>query len=308
MKTGVCLAVALLALMATLQGAPAAAQADAHARALARATCQSGKQVEAVTDAAAALDREPNELGPRLRLADALVDQGCYQEAVDVLEAGQQAFPRNRELSGKLRDVRSLVTEQTYIEGLTQAAEGAKLQRNQLRCTRLADVTACDEALKFKPDDEQLLLAKGDALMQSNRPADAGIAYRHAAQFKPSDEAVKTKLAAAEALLASTTQPAESTPQLAAATPTPAGTRPPKRTPAAGGARTAGRARAAASKTLPPGSVAALAAAGTPTRPPASAQLPGGQHLTATPLATVAALEPQEPRTYSNDAPPGRTN
>ena len=62
-------------------------------------------------------------MGRRLRLADALVDQGCYQEAVGVLEAGEQVHPHSSELAGKLRDVRSLVTEQTYIAGLTQAAE-----------------------------------------------------------------------------------------------------------------------------------------------------------------------------------------
>src|ERR1700730_18869555 len=129
-------------------GEPAAAQADAHARALARATCQSGRQSEAVTDANAALERNRDELGPRMRLADALVDQGCYQEAVSVLEAGQQSHPRNNELAGKLRDVRSLVTEQTYIEGLAQAAEGAKLQRDQLRCTRLPGVTRGEDAPK----------------------------------------------------------------------------------------------------------------------------------------------------------------
>jgi len=360
MKAGGCAAVAMFALLATVQGELAAAQADAHARAQARAACQSGKQAEAVTAAAAALERDPNELGPRLRLADALVDQGCYQEAVDVLEAGQQAFPRSRELSGKLRDVRSLVTEQTYIEGLTQAAEGAKFQRNQLRCTRLADVAACDDALKFKPDDAQLLLAKGDALMQSNRPTDAATAYRHAAQSKPSDEAIKTKLAAAESLAASTALSAASTSQVASAN-SAAGRRPQKRAPGTGSApssalggvaggapdrmastaagnatgtaagsasaapgvagatsargattvantRGAARPRAASSKNPADGSPATLAAADTPTRKATGAQLPGGQHLTTPPLATIASLEPQQPRTYSNDAPPGRTN
>jgi len=290
MKAGPYLAAALVALLVTLESEPAAAQADAHARALARAACQSGKQSEAVTDAEAALEHDPNELGPRMRLADALVDQGCYQEAVDVLEAGQQARPRNTELSAKLRDVRSLVTEQTYIEGLTQAAEGAKLQRNQLRCTRLADVTACDDALRSKPDDEQLLLARGDALMQGNRPADAAAAYRHASQLKPGDDAIKTKLAAAEALQASTAQAAESASQLAAAD-TAASPRPPKRTLAAGAVASAGPVATAGS---------------TGHSRPASAKptAPGA----APPLATVAALEPQEARTYSNDAPPGRTN
>jgi cytochrome c-type biogenesis protein CcmH/NrfG len=306
MKAAACLAVAF-AFVATLQGEPAAAQADAHARALARAACQSGKQSEAVTGAAAALERDPNELGPRMRLADALVDQGCYQEAVDVLEAGQQGHPRNSELSGKLRDVRSLVTEQTYIEGLTQAAEGAKFQRNQLRCTRLADVTACDDALKSKPEDEPLLLAKGDALMQGNRPADAAVAYRHASQLKPGDEAVKTKLAAAEAQEASTTHTPEA-PQVAAAD-TAVQPKPPKQAPAPSviaKAGSAARVRPAPGKN-PAAESATLAAAGAPTRAP-GAQLTDGQHLTATPLATVAALEPREARTYSNDAPPGRTN
>jgi predicted Zn-dependent protease len=230
-----------------------------------------------------------------MRLADALVDQGCYQEAVVVLEAGQQARPRNSELSGKLRDVRSLVTEQTYIEGLTQAAEGAKLQRNQLRCTRLADVTACDDALKSKPDDEQLLIAKGDALMQGDRPADAAAAYRHASQLKPGDDAVNTKLAAAEALQASASQAAESASQIAAAGT--AGPRPSKRTPAAGGLTSASTV-----------ATAGTAGAGTPTRARPGAQSSGGQHPTSAPLATLAALEPQEMRTYSNDAPPGRSN
>src|SRR5262245_55873190 len=206
MNAGV--AVATVALLLCVHAGSAAAQADEHAQAITRANCQTGKQSEAVTSAAAILERDPDELGPRLRLADALVDQGCYQEAVAVLESGQQAHPRSSELSGKLRDIRSLVTEQTYIEGLTQAAEGAKFQRNQLRCTRLADVTACDDALKFKPDDEQLLMANGDDLMQANRPLEAVAAYRHAAQLKPGDDALKTKLAAAEALEAKIVTPA----------------------------------------------------------------------------------------------------
>jgi predicted Zn-dependent protease len=290
MSTRLAVAWWFFAVLLVSHGEPAAAQADAHARALARATCQSGKQSEAVTDATVALERNPDELGPRMRLADALVDQGCYQEAVSVLEAGQESYPRNNELAGKLRDVRSLVTEQTYIEGLTQAAEGAKLQRNQLRCTRLADVTACNDALKSKPDDVQLLLAKGDALMQDNRPADAVAAYRQASQVKPGDEAVKIKLAAAEALQASTQPaPASAAPVLAADT---APRTKPRRAPAVTNTTVA-----AASPNASPN--------------PATTPAPrsgGGQHLPATPIARVAALEPHENKTYSNDAPAGRTN
>jgi len=185
----------------------AAAQADMHARAIARASCQSGKHSDAVVSAKAATERDPDQLGPRMRLADALVDQGCYQEAVEILEAAEEAFPRSAELTGKLRDVRSLVTEQTYIEGLTQAAESAKIARNQLRCTKLGDIAACEDALHAKPDDVALLTAKGDALMQANRPTEAATAYTHASQLKPSDDALKSKLANAEALVPKTQPP-----------------------------------------------------------------------------------------------------
>jgi predicted Zn-dependent protease len=247
-------------------GEPSAAQADAHARAIARASCESGKHSSAVLDATAAMERDPEEPGPRMRLADALVDQGCYQEAAEILDAAQASHPHDSELSAKLRAVRSLVTEQTYIEGLTQAAEGAKLARNQLRCTRLADITACEDALKSKPDEVTLWLAKGDALLQANRVADAAAAYRRASQLKPGDEAVRTKLSDAEALQAKLR-------------PTPAGEPPP----------------VVASNSVP--------------KPKAAKRPPAANATTiAAPIASVAALAPPEPKIYSNDAPPGRTN
>jgi Flp pilus assembly protein TadD len=291
MSARLAFAVWVCAVAVISHGGPAAAQADAHARALARASCQSGKHSEAVVDATAAIEREPDEPGPRMRLADALVDQGCYQEAVGVLEALQESHPRDAEVSAKLRDVRSLVTEQTYIEGLTQAAEVAKLARNQLRCTRLADVSACEDALKSKPDDVQLLLAKGDALMQGNRPADAVTAYQHASQLKPGDEAVKTKLAAAEALQANIPPPpAREPPAVASNTTHPP--KAPKRSPVT-------NATVAAVVGQNPSAKSVVAPAPQPN---------GSQHLTATAGASVAALTGTETRTYSNDAPPGQTN
>ena len=49
-----------------------------------------------------------------------------------------------------------------------------------------------------KPDDPQPMVAKGDALLQDGRAADAVVAYRHAQQLRPDDEGIKTKLADAE--------------------------------------------------------------------------------------------------------------
>jgi tetratricopeptide (TPR) repeat protein len=216
-----------------------------------------------------------------MRLADALVDQGCYQEAVGVLEAVQESFPRNAELSAKLRDVRSLVTEQTYIEGLTQAAESAKLARNQLRCTRLADITACEDALRSKPDDPQLLVAKGDALIQANRPAEALTAYQHAAALKPGDEAIKTKLTAAETLQASISPAPGKEPPAVTSNATPLAAAPVK-TPKRSSAVNATVVAAADKRTAPKVAVA--------------------------PADSIAALTTAEIKTYSNDAPPGQTN
>jgi tetratricopeptide (TPR) repeat protein len=155
-------------------------------------------QAPPVAAAQAALAGNPKELGPRLRLADTLVDAGCYQEATSVLEAGEEEHPHSDELQRKLRDVRSMVTEQHYFEGLGQAEESAKLQRNLLRCTRLADLAACDEALKTRPGDLQILLAKGDALLQGNHAADAVTAYRRALAVSPGSDPIKSKLAVAQ--------------------------------------------------------------------------------------------------------------
>jgi cytochrome c-type biogenesis protein CcmH/NrfG len=249
---------------------PVAAQAaDVHARAIARASCQSGKHSDAVVDAKTSMEHNPDDLGPRMRLADALVDQGCYQEAVEILEAAQETFPRSGELSGKLRDIRSLVTEQTYIEGLTQAAESAKIARNQLRCTKLGDITACEDALRAKPDDVALLTAKGDALMQANRPADAVTAYHHVSQLKPGDDTIKIKLTNAEALVAKTQPPppAVAPPAVAANTTAPKA-KAPKKTPA----------------------------------------LASTKRAAPEPTPAIAALASPESKVYSNDAPPGQTN
>jgi predicted Zn-dependent protease len=189
---------------------------------------------------------------------------------MEILETAQETFPRSGELSGKLRDVRSLVTEQTYIEGLTQAAESAKIARNQFRCTKLSDTAACEDALRAKPDDVALLTAKGDALMQANRPADAATAYRHVSQLKPGDDAIKTKLANAEALVA-TTQP----PPPAIAPPAVAANNAPSKAPKP------------------------------PKKPPA---LASAKRVAPEPNPAIADLTPPQSKTYSNDAPPGQTN
>jgi tetratricopeptide (TPR) repeat protein len=161
-------------------------------------SCQIDSLPKTVTDAWAALKRSPNELERQLAVADALIDQGCYKEAVPVLEAGLAQRPRSSELQSRLRAARSMLNEEHFFEGLGNAQETAKLQHSVMRCTKLSDVSACDDALHMKPDDPQLLIAKGDAIAHGGRPADAILVYLHAGGLLPGDEVVKSKLAAAE--------------------------------------------------------------------------------------------------------------
>jgi tetratricopeptide (TPR) repeat protein len=185
------LALALVLLLAMVR----LALADAgHAA----TNCQIDSQPQSVTSAWAALKRSPNELEPQLALADALIDQGCYKEAVPILETGLAQRPHSSELQSRLRAARSMLNEEHFFEGLGNAQETAKLQHSVLRCTKLADVNACDDALRSKPDDPQLVVAKGDALVQGGHPSDAILIYLHAGSLLPGDEGVKSKLAVAE--------------------------------------------------------------------------------------------------------------
>ena len=175
---------------------PALADAD-HASAT---TCQSDPQPKAVNDARAALNASPNDLAAQLAVIDALIDGGCYKQAVPVLETGLSQRPHSGELQSRMRAVRSMLNEEQFFEGLGTAQDTAKLQHDVMRCTKFFDVNACDDALRSKPDDPQLLIAKGDALSHEGRPADAILIYLRAGGLLPSgDEGLKLKLSAAEA-------------------------------------------------------------------------------------------------------------
>jgi tetratricopeptide (TPR) repeat protein len=160
--------------------------------------CGAVTQSPALAEAAAALERDAAALEARVKLVDALLAQSCYADAVHLLEEGEQIHPRNSALQSRLRDARSMLSEQRYFEGLGRAEESAKIQRNVLRCNKLGDISACDEALHARPDDWEIILAKADALLQSNRPAEALPAYRRAAELDPGNAEIKTKIAAAE--------------------------------------------------------------------------------------------------------------
>jgi cytochrome c-type biogenesis protein CcmH/NrfG len=153
----------------------------------------------AIVAGRASLVKSPASLDTRFQLADALVEANCYEAAVHALEEGQALHPGNASLAARLRTTRSLVSEQGYFAGLEQAEVAARVSRNLLRCSRLGDLVACDEALKLKPDDVEILIAKGDAQLKAARPADAEQTYRRAKQLAPDNAKANTQLAAAHA-------------------------------------------------------------------------------------------------------------
>ena len=154
---------------------------------------------EARTSAQHAFEQNPKQLDSLLKYADALAADSCFDQAVHVLEDGEAVHGRNPELKAHLRELRSMLSEQHYFDSLDRAGEAAKLSRNLLRCRKMSDLQACDDALAQKPGDVEALTAKGDALMQSQRPADASRVYSQAQQLSSDVAGLDEKIAAAEA-------------------------------------------------------------------------------------------------------------
>jgi len=122
------------------------------------------------------LKKNPRAVDTRVDLSDRLIDAGCYDEAVHLLEDGLKVTPNDRTLDTRLRTARSFVSEREYLNShpVTKNDMGeAELRRFQLRCLQLGDAQACDQALSAKPDDISLMLAKGDALLKAERARDA---------------------------------------------------------------------------------------------------------------------------------------
>ncbi len=161
-------------------------------------TCKNTTPTDAARAASVVLERDPRDLDARLKLADELMASNCFDEAVHALEKGEALHGRNPQLQSQLREARSMLREQSYFEGLNRAEDAAKLSHSLLRCSRLADIEACDQALARQPGDPQIVLAKADALLQAKRPAEALTAYRRARELAPDNATIEQKIAAAE--------------------------------------------------------------------------------------------------------------
>jgi tetratricopeptide (TPR) repeat protein len=143
------------------------------------------------------LDHDSEAPNARLKLADALIKQVCYQEAVSVLEAGRPSHPHSTQLQSQLRDARSLMSEQHYFAGLGSAEESAKRERNLLRCKQLADVNACQSALLSSATDSFQIYKRKAILLQSvDRSEQALDSYIAANALKQTDKSVALAIVA----------------------------------------------------------------------------------------------------------------
>jgi tetratricopeptide (TPR) repeat protein len=161
--------------------------------------CKNASPSAATVTAREALQAKPTDLDARLKLADALIADSCFDDAIAALQEGEPIHGRNTELQSHLREARSMLSEQRYFDGLDKAEESAKASRNLLRCNRLADLQACDAALALNPNDATLMTAKADALVQAKRLPDALIAYRRAKELAPDNTALTQQIATVEA-------------------------------------------------------------------------------------------------------------
>jgi tetratricopeptide (TPR) repeat protein len=150
-----------------------------------------GPQISAARNA---LQAAPSVAARRIHLSDLLIEAECYDEAIHVLEDGEELSPRNALLQNRLTRARSMVREKQYFAGLDDAEASARLARGKLRCTRLSDIAACDEVLSQQPRNVEVLIAKGDALLKANRSEEAASAYARATQAAPDNTVAAGKL------------------------------------------------------------------------------------------------------------------
>ena len=204
----------VLALALLLMSAAAAA---AGREASTPEECRTAANRPPLSEARKAAAQDSGDVELQFKLADAWSDAGCFTDAVDVLQKAAPAHPDNPALTTRLRVARSLVGEEHFFDDLDRADMEARLKRATFRCNTLADMDACADAVRMRPDDPALLTAEGDALMKANHAREAAEAYRRAGARAPNERDLPTKLAAAESQVAATADrppphPAEGSP------------------------------------------------------------------------------------------------
>ena len=78
------------------------------------------------------------------------------------------------------------------------SAAQTRLDAAASRCIELSELVSCAAALSMQPNDPRLLVAEGDALVQSRRPGEAIGVYRNAVRSGAAADEVGPKIAVAQ--------------------------------------------------------------------------------------------------------------
>ena len=154
------------------------------------------------------LKSDPRDRKVRIALTQALIELGRHEEAVSMLRSGLEIDPEDRQMRNMLKLEESFLEEQNWSEKqrALRASSGTgkvdpKIKVNIIRCTKLkgeSALSACNEGLKTRPDDPDLLMGKGDALFGMNRVTEAILSYRSARELRPSNRELAKRLRRAE--------------------------------------------------------------------------------------------------------------
>jgi len=165
------------------------------------ADCDRSQGAAAIPACRQALQTDPQAVDVLVAYADILLDLGRPDEAVDLLETSLGSNPTNSTARLKLSNAREAVAG--LVED-TGPSSRAVEQLSVLRCktrTGEAALDACSSALKNQPNDVDLLVAKGDALMLLNRPSEATQTYQLALAQDAANTVIQDKLETARAEL-----------------------------------------------------------------------------------------------------------
>jgi tetratricopeptide (TPR) repeat protein len=170
-------------------------------------TCvNGGQQNPDIAAGKTALRRSPAQLGKRMELANLLEKAGCYDEAVHLLEEGQNYNPFSPTLLFSLRRARNMVKEEHYLEGIDQGEASARLNRGKLqalqsqrqallqRCTNGdgdAALQACKSVLvKGAPNEFETTVRMALLQQSTNQASQALDSYIAANSLRRGDKGV----------------------------------------------------------------------------------------------------------------------
>ena len=153
---------------------------------------------DAVAACTRALSQEPRDFASRAGLCEAHARAGDFDSALSALEAGRTAHRGDGFVLGLIDRAISNVKEKSA--GATKRPPDMQtlIDYMVLRCVKLKNEDACDEALEADPANHEALAGKADLLLAADDSVAAILAYRRS--LAGSDNAdVRARLGEAEA-------------------------------------------------------------------------------------------------------------